>query len=403
MTKYSATRAVVAFSGGLDTSFCVPFVKEKYGVKDVVTCTVNTGGFSELELTKIEKRSHEVGALKHITIDAEKTLYDQVLRYLIFGNGTRDGYPLCVSSERMVQGVEAIKVCNAEGAKYFVHGSTGAGNDQYRFDLAASVLGNGEIACIAPVREFALTREEEAKFLRDRGIHVEEKNAKYSYNIGLWGAHIGGSETHTSTGLIPEAEWCSRCDNVSGEEKLEIIFEKGEPISAKTGDQNAKDPVAVIKLCTAVGNEFGIGRHYHVGTALPGKKGRIAYESPAADILYEAHRTLERITLTQLQIALKKTLGDEYARLIHEARFFDPVVDDLKAYLSESQKRVSGTVTVYFEPKRIKAVVADSPNNLLGLKGAVYGESSEAYSGADAKGASWIHGFEQRLYRSIKS
>jgi argininosuccinate synthase len=396
------TTAVLAFSGGLDTSFLVPYSREKYGVSKVITCTVNTGGFDAQEAQRIAMRSKEVGADRHVYVDASKSYYDQIIKFLIYGNVSRDGYPLCVSSERLIIAQEALRLCDKINANYFIHGSTGAGNDQYRFDVAAQVLGDGRIVCKAPVREFGITREFSASFLRQRGVTVTEKGTTYSYNPGLWGVSIGGGETLRSDGLIPEDAWYSRPLSSAKEGTLDIAFDKGRVSELKYEGQVISDPVSIIRRLAEIGNDYGIGRHYHVGTSVPGKKGRLAYESPAADIIYEAHRTLEKIVMTQAQITGKKPIAEAFGQLVHEAKVFDPYLDDLKAHLTSSQRRVTGTCHVVLAPGYIKAVTAKSPYDLLAVKGAVYGETSTAYNGTDAAGSALIHGFEQRLYHSLE-
>ena len=401
------TTAVVAFSGGLDTSFLVPFARETYGVSRIVTCTVNTGGFSDDDAVRIEQRAQEVGADDHRYIEGSDAFYDEIIKYLIFGNVTRDGYPLCVGAERLIQAKAALEVAREVEADYFLHGSTGAGNDQYRFDLVAHVLGqsadgrNKQVELKAPVREHGITRAQSTAFLKKKGVKVEEKTTNYSYNVGLWGVSIGGKETLTSDGLIPDSVWWSQPEPDLEEAELTVTFERGEPVALSSSLGSASGPVGVIQKAAEIGNRLGIGRHYHIGTSVPGKKGRLAYESPAADILYEAHRMLERLVMTGLQLSGKKPLAEEFGRLVHEAKLFDPYFDDIKAYLTSSQGRVSGEVRVLLGRGYIKAVTATSPYDLLSLKGATYGEQSDAYSGADAAGAAKLHAFEQKLYHSL--
>ncbi len=392
---------VVAFSGGLDTSFLVPFSREKYGLDRVVTCTVNTGGFGKEDKERIERRAKEVGADEHLYIEAEEEFYSSIIKYMVFGNVTRDGYPMCVGAERLIQAKEALKVCDKFNAEFFLHGSTGAGNDQYRFDLVAHVLGRPGLKTIAPVREFGFSREYSTNYLKERGIDVPAKNTNYSYNVGLWGVSIGGKETHSSLELIPEEVWHSHPEAGVKDGELELEFKAGEPVGLKSPWGAAKTPVEIIKLATEIGNRFGIGRHYHIGTSVPGKKGRLAYESPAADIIYAGHHTLEKITLTQAQVSGKVSVAQEFGRLVHEAKFFDPYIEDLAAYLTNSQKRVTGTAKVYLTAGQIKAVTCDSPFNLLAAKGATYGEVSEFYDGRDAEGACKLNAFEQKIYYGL--
>lgn len=392
---------VIAFSGGLDTSFLVPFSREKYGLSKIITCTVNTGGFDKDEQLRIAKRSKECGADEHVFVNAEQEFYDSVIKFLIFGNVSRDGYPLSVGSERLVQAKNALEICKEKNASTILHGSTGAGNDQFRFDVAIHVLGQGQVECITPVREHNFSREFSTNYLNKLGIDVPAKNTNYSYNVGMWGVSIGGTETHSSTELIPEEAWYSQPDPTIDEGSLTITFEQGEPVELKSPWGNASSPVEVIKLATKIGNSLAIGRKYHVGTSIPGKKGRLAYEAPAAEIIYEAHRTLEKLVLTQAQVHTKSFIANEVGKFVHEARFFDPYLDDLYAFLTSSQQRVSGDCEVQLGKGYVKSVTADSPFNMLKAKGAVYGESSDAYTGAHAEGATRLYALEQMIYRQL--
>ena len=394
--------ALIAFSGGLDTSFLTLYCREAYGVERVVTCTVNTGGFSNSEVEAIAARSKALGADTHVYIDGSQKFYDTILKYLIFGNVSRDGYPLCVGSERLIIAEACIRVCKEVGASLFIHGSTGAGNDQYRFDVPAAVLGQGTIDCRAPIREFGITRAQASSYLEAKGFPVSAKTTDYSYNPGLWGVSIGGKETLRADGLLPDDAWYARPSKDLKEASFQLEFVRGELAKLSIQTETISNPVSIIQRLTEIGHAFGIGRHYHVGTSIPGKKGRLAYESPAADIIYEAHRALERITLTQAQIVGKKPLAEALGAHFHEARMFDPVVDDIKAFLTSSQRRVTGSCTVRLVQNAISSVTASSPYDLLAARGSTYGEVSSAYSGADAAGATRLHGYEQQLYHSIE-
>ena len=387
--------AIVAFSGGLDTSMLVPYMREEYGLNKVITCVVDTGGMSEQDKQDVAARSREVKADEHIYIDATEEFYDEIIRYLIYGNVSRDGYPLSVGAERLVQARETIRVANNRGIPLVANGCTGAGNDQYRFDLVAYVLGES-ITSISPVREHGLTRRFSQNYLRERQITVSEKTA-YSYNAGLWGVSIGGAETLTSKGLIPEEAWYSRPDPSLTDKTIQIEFDKGQVVALRDNDTDITGSIDVIRACAKIGNAFGIGRHYHVGTSIPGKKGRLAYESPAADILYAAHEMLEKHVLSQDQIFHKKRIANEFGRLIHEAKFFDPLIDDLKAFLTSSQTRVTGACTIHLKPAVIEAVTIESPYDLLEIDGSVYGEEADYYTAQDAAGASRLHSYEQVL------
>jgi len=400
------TTGLIAFSGGLDTSFLVPFAREQYGIDRVITCAVNTGGFDEAEKQKIAERSKEVGADEHVLIEAADDYYHQIIKYLVFGNVSRDGYPLCVGAERVIQAQKCLEIARAKDADTFFHGSTGAGNDQFRFDVVAQVLGQAsgdgtkQVDCIAPVREHGITREKSTAFLKERGIAVAAKSTNYSYNVGLWGVSIGGKETLLSSGLIPDDVWYSQPQENAMPHSIEITFDKGEMKMLTTSDGSVEGPVNIIRKLTELGNAFGIGRHYHVGTSVPGKKGRLAYESPAADIIYEAHRTLEKHVLTQAQIGAKKPLAEELGRLVHEALLFEPLLEDIKSFLESTQRRVTGVATAHLARGRIDAVTVESPYDLLSAAGATYGEAADAYTGDDAAGATKLHGFEQALYTS---
>lgn len=394
--------AIVAFSGGLDTSMLVPYMRKHYGVEKVITCVVDTGGMDEAEKQHVAARSNEVGADQHIYIDASKAFYDEIIKFLIFGNVSRDGYPLCVGAERLIQAREVIAAANKKSISYVANGCTGAGNDQYRFDLAVYVMSDPKkpITSVAPVREHNITREFSQNFLKEHGISVSEK-AAYSYNVGLWGLSIGGKETHTSADLIPEHAWYSKIDEKLTNETVEITFEQGEPVKLLCNNKSTEGALDVIRELAKLGGKMGIGRHYHVGTSMPGKKGRIAYESPAADIIYEAHRMLEKHTLTQSQIFHKQGMANEFGRLIHEANFFDPLIDDVRAYLQSSQKRVSGVCKVNLKPGRVASVTISSPYDMLGAGGSVYGETADFYSPQDAEGSAKIHAYEQVIYHSL--
>jgi argininosuccinate synthase len=398
--------AIVAFSGGLDTSMLVPYMKHKYGIETVITCVVDTGGLKESEIAAIAARSKEVGASEHIYVNAAQDFYDEIIKYLIFGNISRDGYPLCVGAERLIQAREVVKIARERGIETVVHGSTGAGNDQYRFDLVAYVLGQASndqpaIKTLAPVRDDGIKREFSQAFLKERNITVSDKTA-YSYNVGMWGVSIGGKETHTAEGLLPEEAWYSQIDPSAKVKAIEIEFKEGVPVSLKADGKTTSGAINVIRELALVAGALGIGRHYHVGTSIPGKKGRVAYESPAADVLYEAHATLEKLTLTQEQIFFKKLVGTEFGRLIHEAKFFDPLIEDLRAFLSSSQSRVTGTATVHLKPGRIDAVTINTPYDLLSASGSLYGEYADFYSAPDALGSSKINAYEQVIYHGIK-
>jgi argininosuccinate synthase len=386
----------LAFSGGLDTSFCVPYLKEETG-RDVMTVTVDTGGFSADEKEQIAARSADLGAAEHRLVDARADLWDRVLQYLVKGNVLRGGvYPLCVGPERVVQAEALAGAARDLGAGSVAHGSTGAGNDQIRFDAALRLLAD-DLEILTPIRELSLSREASTDFLRERGFTVEAKTTEYSVNRGLWGTTIGGKETHDTDGVLPEAAWP---DTVAPQEapdepcRLTIRFEQGAPVAI---DGEALDPVALVERLNREGAAHGVGRGVHVGDTILGIKGRIAFEAPGALTLIDAHRELEKLVLTQLQLVQKGMLGDLYGRLVHEGLFFDPVCRDLEAFLDSTQRRVTGDVHVEWFKGAIRVQGATSPHSLFDAGVARYGEDNALWSGRDAEGFAQIYGLQARL------
>ncbi len=392
----SSSPIALAFSGGLDTSFCVPYLKEETG-RPVWTVTVDTGGFSDEEKEQIAARSEELGAAGHTLVDARADLWDRVLSYLVKGNVLRGGvYPLCVGPERVVQAEALARVAREHGATSVAHGSTGAGNDQIRFDSALRLLAD-DLEILTPIRTLSLSREDSTAYLRERGVEVEPKTTEYSVNRGLWGTTIGGKETHATDGILPEEAWP---DTVSPAEapdephRFQIRFEQGVPVAL---DGEALAPVALVERLNREGAAHGVGRGIHVGDTILGIKGRIAFEAPAALTLIEAHRELEKLALTQLQLVQKASLGDLYGRLVHEGLFFDPVCRDLEAFLDSSQRRVTGDVTVEWFKGTIRVLGGTSPYSLFDAGVARYGEDNALWSGRDAEGFAQIYGLQARL------
>jgi len=345
---------VLAFSGGLDTSFCVPYLKETCE-DEIITVTVNTGGFSAEDLKEIEARSEVLGATSHITVDARSDLFTDHISYLIKGNMLRgNSYPLCVGPDRVVQAEKLVEQAHKLNARAIAHGSTGAGNDQVRFDVALGILGS-DMTILAPIREGGFDRSTSSAFLRARGFDVPEKTTAYSINSGLWGTTIGGRETLTTTHPIPESAYVfstSPEDSPSKSEHLSIEFKSGIPV-ALNGE--AMDSVELIESVTETGNAHGIGRGMHVGDTILGIKGRVAFEAPAAEILIKSHRELEKIVLGKWQRYQKDNLSDFYGMLLHEGQYLDPVMADIRAMIDSSQKRVTGTVNVELYRGMLKA------------------------------------------------
>ncbi len=386
----------LAFSGGLDTSFCVPFLRDETG-QEIHTVTVNTGGFSPAELEAVATRSKELGSASHQTIDARADLFDTVLRRLIAGNVLRGNvYPLCVGPERVIQAQHVAQAARALGCQTVAHGSTGAGNDQVRFDVAMRIVGDG-LTVLAPIREHSLSREATTNYLRNRDFHVSSKTTDYSVNQGLWGTTIGGKETHdTSLGLPSDAYpgTTAPTDAPDDAQTITLTFDKGIPTHL---DGSAMEPVALVEALTQVAGAHGVGRGMHVGDTILGIKGRVAFEAPAALTLIAAHRELEKLVLSRWQQFQKAQLGDFYGMLLHEGQFFDPVMRDLEAYIDASQQRVTGDVTVELYKGSARVVGASSPHSMFNTGVATYGETNTLWDGRDAAGFTQIAGIQAFL------
>ncbi|CAN5570638.1 argininosuccinate synthase [soil metagenome] len=391
----------LAFSGGLDTSFCVPYLRETTG-EEVHTVTVNTGGFSAEELAEVEARALALGAASHTSVDARAELYDEVLSYLIKGNVLRGGvYPLCVGPERVIQARALVREASRLGAHAVAHGSTGAGNDQVRFDTAlrllAHTLTNQPLDILTPIRSLGLSREDATTFLAERGVEVPAKTTAYSINKGLWGTTIGGKETHTPDGIVPEDAWPETVAAALAPEaplRIEIGFEHGVPVSI---DGEAFSGVTLVENLNTIGAEYGVGRGMHVGDTILGIKGRVAFEAPAAAILIAAHRELEKLALTRWQLFQKSQLGDFYGMLLHEGQYFDPVMRDIEAFLDSSQRPVTGTATAELYKGHVAILAADSPHSLFDAGVARYGEENHLWDGRDAEGFARIYSLQGYL------
>ena len=385
---------VLAFSGGLDTSFCVPYLRESYG-EPVYTATVDTGG-SDSE-TLLSTRSEALGAAGHFHVDATEALFTQHLKYLIMGNILRGGvYPLCVGAERYVQAAETVSVARKVGASAIAHGSTGAGNDQVRFDVVARMLAE-DLKIITPIREHGFTREYTTAFLRERGHDVPSSTTRYSINDGLWGTTIGGRETLTTREPLPDAAYPNTCaphEAPSAPATVMISFHQGVPIAL---DADRMDPVPLIRYLNELGGRHGVGRNIHVGDTILGVKGRIGFEAPAALILITAHRELEKTVLTKWQRYQKSHLSDFYGMLLHEGQYFDPVMRDIEAFLDSSQAVVSGEVTVQLNHGHIQVQGVQSPYSMFDTGVATYGEVSALWDGADARSFSKLSGVQAYL------
>jgi argininosuccinate synthase len=389
MSKVTSGNApiLLAFSGGLDTSFCVPWLKETYG-RPVITVTVDTGGIDAAAAATLESRAMELGAVEHHLVAAKGPYFDRVLRYLLIGNARRGQmYPFCVGAERVLQAQMIAEMAKTLGTASVAHGCTAAGNDQVRFEVALRTLAPG-LEIIAPVRDRAFKRPEQLAFLEERGLPVPPYGAAYSVNRGLWGVTIGGKETLTSGGSIPDAAWVLTRDAFTqpkAAERHTIGFKEGVPCSLDGVDM---DPVALIEALEALAAPFGIGRGIHLGDTVIGTKGRVAFEAPAAEVLISAHRELEKLVLTGRQVRIKELVAAPYGDLVHEGHHLDPVCRDIEALLTSSQQRVSGEVHVLFRPGSCFVEGVESPWSLMAASKGVYGESAGEWSPADALGYS---------------
>lgn len=388
--------AVLAFSGGLDTSFCLLYLREKLGY-DVTTVTIDCGGFDAETLARIEARALALGATEHLTLDGTPTIFADHISYLVKGNVRRGGaYPLCVGAERVVQARIVAAVARERGADAVAHGSTGAGNDQIRFDVALRALCP-DLTILTPVRDEGWTREASAAWLAERGVEVSLETREYSINEGLWGVTIGGKETHDSWQVPPEAAyaWTVSPQQAPADGLTVVIgFDRGLPVSL---DGVAMDGVQLVRELNRRGADHGIGRGIHVGDTILGIKGRIAFEAPAAHILIEAHRELEKLVLTRWQAHLKDQVSSFYGMLLHEAQYFDPVMRDVEAFLDSSQSAVCGEVKVKLCQGVTSVVGARSPFSLMSAGAGTYGERNTLWTGADARGFAAIFGTQSLL------
>jgi argininosuccinate synthase len=388
------TTVVLAFSGGLDTSFCALWLREELGA-EVVTVTVDTGGFSPAEVEAIAARAAEVRSARHVHVDAKRRVLDGFISWLIRGNCLRGGvYPIAVGAERVAQAEAVVLAARDAGAGAVAHGSTGAGNDGIRFDAAFRALAP-DLAIHAPVRELGLSREAETEWLAARGVHIPPKTSRYSVNEGLWGVTIGGGETHDPWAEVPEDVYrlTRRVPGLPAEEVV-ISFDRGLPVAL---DGRAMDGLDLIAELNRRAGAHGVGRGVHVGDTILGLKGRIAFEAPAAVVLVAAHREIEKLVLTGRQLSVKGPLGDLYGALLHEGLWFDPVMRDIEALLEHSQLRVTGDVRVRLSEGAFAVAGARSASSLLGSGGAAYGERGAGWTGAEAAGFARIHGLAAAL------
>ncbi len=390
-------KVVLAFSGGLDTSFCVKYLSEDLGY-EVHTAIANTGGFSDAELVEIDRRAMLLGAQSHATLDVTKEYYEKSIRYMIAGNILRNGtYPISVSSERIFQAIAIIEYAKKIGADAVAHGSTGAGNDQVRFDLTFQILAP-EIEIITPTRDMVLTREYEINYLKEHGYEADFVKMEYSINKGLWGTSIGGKETLKSEKTLPEEAYPSQV-TAEGPETLKITFNKGE-VTAVNGEA-IEDPIEAIRRIEAIGSRYGIGRDMHIGDTIIGIKGRVGFEAAAPILIINAHKMLEKHTLTKWQQYWKDQIGTWYGMFLHEAQYLDPVMRDMEAFLESTQQHVCGTVKITLTPQNYKLVGVESDYDLMKTDFGEYGEVNKAWSADDVKGFTTILANPMKIYYNV--
>lgn len=390
-------KVILAFSGGLDTSFCVKYLSDDRGL-EVHTAIVNTGGFSAKELQEVEERAHMLGVASFTVLDQVRPYYEQCLRYLLFGNVLKnDTYPLSVSAERTFQAMAIATHAKELGAKYIAHGSTGAGNDQVRFDLVFEVMAPG-IEIITPIRDLKLSREAEIEYLKEKGVVLEWSKAQYSINQGLWGTSVGGKETLNSWDTLPEEAWPTQLEK-EGSEEVIIGFEKGEPVSINGTSYD--HPVEAIEALQALAAPYAVGRDVHVGDTIIGIKGRVGFEAAAPLILIKAHHLLEKHVLTKWQQHWKKQLSDWYGMMLHEAQFLDPVMRNIETFLTDTQQSVSGKVRVRLSPYQFVPLGIESEHDMMSAKFGTYGEMNRAWSGEHVKGFTKILGIQGKLHRLV--
>jgi argininosuccinate synthase len=391
-------KVVLAFSGGLDTSYCVKYLSEEKGY-EVHTITVNTGGFDAKEVEEIEKRAAYLGVASHKTVDETKNYYDTVIRYLIYGNVLKNNtYPLSVSAERMSQALATANYAREIKADAVAHGSTGAGNDQVRFDMILNILVPG-IEIITPIREMRLSREAEIEFLKSKGVEMNFSKAMYSINKGLWGTSVGGKETLKSLGMLPEEAWPTQVTQ-TGNETVKLSFAKGE--LKKINDQEFAHPTEAIQKLQTIAGPYGIGRDIHVGDTIIGIKGRVGFEAAAPMLVLKGHHALEKHVLTKWQLTWKDQLSQFYGNWLHEGQYLDPVMRDIEVFLTNSQQNVTGDVHIQLFPYRFQILGIESPYDLMSSKFGKYGEMNLGWSGDDVKGFSKIFGNQTMIHQQVR-
>lgn len=393
-----AKKVVLGFSGGLDTSYCVKYLSQDLGY-EVHSITVNTGGFSKEELKEIEQHAQRLGVKTHTNINAIQNYYDDIIRYLIFGNVLKNNtYPLSVSAERLSQALhisDHVKILNADAV---AHGSTGAGNDQVRFDMIFHIMIPG-VPILTPIRDLQLSREQEIEYLKANNVEMNFEKSMYSINKGLWGTSVGGKETLLSKGILPEEAWPTQISK-SETEEIKLHFEKGE--LTKINDKTFNHPSEAIQHLQSIAAPFGIGRDIHIGDTIIGIKGRVGFEAAAPMVIIKAHHSLEKHVLTKWQLTWKDQLAQFYGNWLHEGQILDPVMRDIEAYFETSQRNVCGDVFVQLMPYRFQIIGIESPYDLMNNKFGKYGEMNTGWTGEEVRGFSKIFGNQTMIYHKVK-
>lgn len=392
-------KVVLGFSGGLDTTYCAKYLTDEKGM-EVHSITVNTGGFGEEELKEIETHAKNLGVASHTNVDAVKPYYDRIIKYLVFGNVLKNNtYPLSVSAERLSQALQIAGHVKATGATAVAHGSTGAGNDQVRFDMIFHIMIPG-VEIITPIRDMRLSREEEIAWLKAKGVNMNSAKAAYSINKGLWGTSVGGRETLQSRGWLPEEAWPTPMTE-TGSRELALEFVKGELTGVD--NQSFDHPATAIQYLQKIAGPYGLGRDIHVGDTIIGIKGRVGFEAAAPMVIIKAHHALEKHVLTKWQLSWKDQLAQFYGNWLHEGQILDPVMRDIEAFLQRSQEQVSGKVWVQLMPYRFHILGIESPFDLMSSKFGQYGEMNSGWSGEDVRGFSKIFGNATAIYEQVKA
>ena len=393
-----AKKIVLGFSGGLDTSYCVKYLHEDLGY-EVHSITVNTGGFSKEEVKHIEEHAYKLGVKTHTTVDAVESYYESIIRFLIYGNVLKNNtYPLSVSAERLSQALHIAEHAKEINANAVAHGSTGAGNDQVRFDMIFHVMIPG-IEILTPIRDLQLSREQEIEYLKEKGVDMNFEKSMYSINKGLWGTSVGGKETLSSKGILPEEAWPTQATK-SGSEEIKLHFEKGE--LTRINDKSFEHTSQAIQHLQAIAGPYGIGRDIHIGDTIIGIKGRVGFEAAAPMVIIKAHHALEKHVLTKWQLTWKDQLAQFYGNWLHEGQILDPVMRDIEAYLTKSQRSVTGDVFIQLFPYRFQIIGIESLYDLMNNKFGKYGEMNTGWTGEDVRGFSKIFGNQTMIYHKIK-